>query len=82
VCGVTAGRVISVEASRRARHPSDTSDEQWELIEPLFPPSTGYGLPEECRRPRTSSGRRAGRPSRHGESQTRRGGGVLGGETR
>ncbi len=33
--------------SRRARYPSDTTDEQWELIEPLLPPVNRGGRPEK-----------------------------------
>jgi transposase len=33
--------------TRRARYPSDTSDEQWKLIEPLLPPVNRGGRPEK-----------------------------------
>lgn len=33
--------------ARRARYPSDTSDEQWELIEPLLPQVNTGGRPEK-----------------------------------
>ena len=36
-----------VRVSRRARYPSDTSDEQWALIEPLLPPVNRGGRPEK-----------------------------------
>jgi transposase len=32
---------------RRARYPSDPSDKQWELIEPLLPPVNTDGWPEK-----------------------------------
>jgi transposase len=32
---------------RRARYPSDASDRQWELIEPLLPPVNTDGWPEK-----------------------------------
>jgi hypothetical protein len=32
--------------ARRARYPSDTSDEQWALIEPLLPEMKTGGRPE------------------------------------
>ena len=33
--------------SRPARYPSDTSDEQWALIEPLLPAANTGGRPEK-----------------------------------
>jgi len=33
--------------ARRSRYPSDTSDEQWALIEPLLPEAKGGGRPEK-----------------------------------
>jgi transposase len=34
-------------ARRARRYPSDTSDEQWALIEPLLPPVNTGGRPEK-----------------------------------
>jgi transposase len=34
-------------ARRTQRYPSDTSDEQWALIEPLLPPVKAGGRPEK-----------------------------------
>jgi len=34
-------------ASRKQRYPSDTSDKQWELIEPLLPDVRTGGRPEK-----------------------------------
>jgi len=34
-------------ARRKQRYPSDTSDEQWELIEPLLPGMKTAGRPEK-----------------------------------
>jgi len=39
--------INSDEVSRRARYPSDTSDEQWGLIEPLLPQVNTGGRPEK-----------------------------------
>jgi transposase len=33
--------------TQQAKYPSDTSDEQWELIEPLLPPVNTGGRPEK-----------------------------------
>ena len=39
---INSGRV-----ARRSRYPSDTSDEQWALIEPLLPEVKTGGRPEK-----------------------------------
>lgn len=48
---INCGRV----ARRKHRCPSDTSDEQWELIEPLLPQVNRAGRPEK--HPRRAGGR-------------------------
>ena len=69
-------RVIdSGRVARRSRYPSDTSDEQWALIEPLLPEVKTGGRPvAEGRNPQPSAGLV--------DSQTVKGADTVGRESR
>ena len=58
--------------ARESRYPSDTSDEQWALIEPLLPEARTGGRPEKHpRRAVVDADGRLGAPTHHAAPEIR-----------